>query len=706
MKEFSATTGQPLPEDDAAVESDAMRTLELAHIVPSLTNPRKNFDPARLQELADSIKASGVHQPILVRPLPGSRVDETSWYSDRGRHTFLPHRDVRPTHELVAGERRYRASQIAGKTTIPALIRTLTDEQVLEIQIVENLQRDDLTELEEAEGYEQLMQRANITAEAVGAKIGKSRSYVYGRLKLLDLSLESKEALRTGQIDASRAILIARIPDGKLQAKALAEATRKSGYLEEVPSVRELQRWLQANVMLRLDNAPFKITDARLVPAAGSCKDCPKRTGANPDLFADVQGADICTDPTCFNAKADAHRAQLMAKAEAKGMRVIEGKEAHEIFPTHGTGIMKGYTMLSQVRMDCGDGGDGRPPSLRELLGKDAPAPVLIEHPFTKELIEAVPSAEAEALLLAKGLIKATQAEKETGQEISILKDSIEQRTVREGNAAMFRALVDAVHATPEAGAHALVGVELVRAWLVEQCDIIDTKDLASALNVTVTADTNEDQLRMAAQRMPSHQLWKALAIMMIIDDQQNVWSTRKETPLYAALAPAIGVNLTAVLRDTRVAIKGEVNAKINALKAEAAPKIATKTTSAHEPAAPPEVGTGGGKPKKAGGPAVPARKRMSPEEATTGIAAAMQGIEPAATARPAGQEGFAVGQRVRVTADTDKLGPILAKWGGKEGTVIHRSDDGTFLDVTFKGRNGGIAMFEVELLEAVEVAA
>ena len=156
--------------------------LDLALIEPSRTNPRKTFDAAKLQELATSIKAIGLHQPVVVRPLPASRVADTSIDTATGKP-----RKVRPTYELVCGERRYRASKLAGMDDISALIRDLTDDQVMEIQIVENLQRDDLSELEEAEGYEQLMKHSGLTADQVGEKIGKSRAYVYARLKLIDL---------------------------------------------------------------------------------------------------------------------------------------------------------------------------------------------------------------------------------------------------------------------------------------------------------------------------------------------------------------------------------------------------------------------------------------------------------------------------------------------------------------------------------------
>ena len=143
MTDQNDTVTHDLPTPGAG---PAMRMLDVACIVASTTNPRKTFNQVKLAELAESIKASGVHQPILVRPLPPERLADT--FAERRRGEALP------THELVAGERRWRGCQLAGVAEIPAMIRELTDAQVLEIQIVENLQREDVSELEEAEGYE------------------------------------------------------------------------------------------------------------------------------------------------------------------------------------------------------------------------------------------------------------------------------------------------------------------------------------------------------------------------------------------------------------------------------------------------------------------------------------------------------------------------------------------------------------------------
>src|SRR5205085_620474 len=179
---------------------------------------------------------------------------------------------------------------------------------------------------------ERLCRDTGTTKEEIGAKVGKSRAYVYGRLKLLDLCQPGRQAFFENKLDASRALLIARIPDEKLQLKALEEATR-TDYYGSAPSVRSLQTWLQQNVMLHLNRAVFKITDASLVEAAGTCGECPKRTGAAPELFADVDNADICTDPKCFHKKEDAHRAQIVAAAKAQGLEVIDGKQAKALRP-------------------------------------------------------------------------------------------------------------------------------------------------------------------------------------------------------------------------------------------------------------------------------------------------------------------------------------------------------------------------------------
>ncbi len=647
------------------MSSDEFAFIELPLIEPSLTNPRKNFNEAKLQELAESIRASGVHQPILVRRLPGARVADTSFDPQSGKP-----RTVKPVYELVSGERRYRASQLAGAPTIPALIRDLSDDQVLEVQIVENLQRDDLTELEEAEGYDALMQHSGLNADQVGAKIGKSRSYVYGRLKLLDLSLESKQALREGKIDASRALLIARIPDGKLQLKALEFATTPSGYPPEPPSVRRLQDWLKANVMLRLEQAIFKLTDVRLVEAAGSCTTCPKRTGANPDLFADVDSADICTDPACYHGKEEAHRAQLVKKAEAKGLRIVQDKEAIELMEGNQYRITPtGYVALATQRPDLSQEGE-RPITLAQALGKDAPSPILFIHPRTQEVSELVPAEEAEAVLMAKGLIKAEKVRAEKLEDLEdrlkYLKAEVERETERKVRQSVHAATADAIRHSSATQAKRLLAGEVLRAFLLAELDSAGDHEMAVMLGYEFQEGEDENAaITGHIQRLGETELLRAVALCFL-DRDRPFYGGAARTPLLDAFVRELDIDTKALRRAAMAEVKKEHAEDLRQLQAEIDAQKAPPATGS---AARQKEGPGGRRDgaRRAAGkrPAAPAV--LSAQEATQGIASAMQDLEGQACAdalAPDGQPegGDLYAQAVAVVVSEQKASKRLLK--------------------------------------------
>lgn len=161
-------------------------SIPVADITANPYQPRHTFHDSTLQELAQSIKDHGVAQPILVRKKENR-------------------------YELIAGERRWRASKLAGLHTIPAIIKEMSDEESLEIAIIENIQREDLNVIDEAESYQLLMSKFNLTQEEAARKVGKSRSAVANTLRLLDLPGEIKQSLRNGEITAghARAILAA-----------------------------------------------------------------------------------------------------------------------------------------------------------------------------------------------------------------------------------------------------------------------------------------------------------------------------------------------------------------------------------------------------------------------------------------------------------------------------------------------------------------
>lgn len=602
--------------------SDQFLHVPLAEIVASLTNPRTSFNEQTLVELAEDIKARGVDSPITLRPLPGARVQDT---------------DRKVKYEIVFGERRFRASVLAGVPTIPSRIRDLTDGQALVAQLVENLDREDITALEEAEGIHRLMAAEQLNADQVADRLKKSRRHVYNRLKLLDLGTEGKEALRAGKIDASRGLLIAGISNSKLQIKALKYATEANSYTHELPSVRELQNWLRQNVMLDLKHAVFKITDARLVEAAGSCKDCTKRTGADPDLFSHVDGADMCTDPPCFHKKGEAHHAQLLKKAEAKGMRVVEGKEALELLGgSSWRTAPQDYLRLDEQRPDLSQEGE-RPTTLAKALGDDAPAPILFIHPKTREAMELVPEEEAEAVLLAKGLVKAeteTTATKKIAsleEELQEVKDDIVRETERTQHSDVYAATLKAIQQAPAAKAKQLLAGEVLRAWLLAELDYgIDVDEMAEAIGLEFKdGDDEMDAVTQRLQRMGDTDLLRAVAGCMLRTD--NHFRRDTTTPVLDALVALLDVDTKAIKRAAAATVKATHAVQLKTLQ----DKIdAKKAPTATAPAAQAKAGPGGKQGGKGAQAKAPARApKLSAKDAQQGIADALQGVEGASSA-------------------------------------------------------------------------
>ncbi|MBB1601252.1 ParB/RepB/Spo0J family partition protein [Variovorax sp. UMC13] len=662
LKEFSAGDGAAIaeqPEADTAVELFAM--LDLALVAPSLTNPRKTFNEAKMQDLVESIKASGVHQPILVRPLPPSRLDDT--FRNRGDGNPLP------THEIVSGERRYRASKLAQQKTIPAMIRQLSDAAVLEIQIVENLQRDDLTELEEAEGYQRLCDETGLLKEAVGDRIGKSRAYVYSRLKLLELTAGPREALRRGDIDGSKALLIARIPDEKLQIKALEAANEKDHQGSPRLSYRALQSWVQQNVMLKLSAAKFSIVDAGLLPAAGDCNTCTKRTGANPDLFADVDGPDLCIDPPCFHGKETAHTEALIAVARAKGMEVIEGKEAMELQPHKWYGTITGYSELTQEMRDA--------LPERELKGKVK----LFVSPHSNEVKEIVADALAEKArgkAQAKGgkvdAAMAKQAQKQKEREAAVA-----ARDLAEAYQTRWRAAaIAAIEPRIRAGEIRTLSANLLRRVLLE-ISMADQRCGESTFADVIGLPErypSEEIVLSSVRSLDDNEVGYTLLLVLLQGDATASWDYEDDVYVFNDSAPTID-DLALQLDISIDEIKAKVQAEIRAERG-------AEATASDEPAAQAE-GSAKGVEKKSKPAARAPRAKTSPEEASASIAAALQALdaEPAGASEPAGE----VAARIMQVADRIRVVDEKEPTHGLEGAVTRIFSNGQ-LRIVFDDRS------------------
>jgi len=302
------------------VNATEYKNVPLSVLNESKTNPRRTFEPTALNELAESIRSQGVLSPLLVRPL-----------TENG-------------FEIIAGARRYRAAQIAEMPTVPVRIVNLSDAGALEAQLVENLIRSEIHPMEEAQGFRALLDlgEPKYSIEQIAAKVGKSPVFVASRLKLADLVPAAVEAFYADEIGVGHAVLLAKLPADQ-QEQALSACFKEVYNNGAKPArillpVRNLQFWIDSNILLVLKDAPFNKRDAQLIPAAGSCADCPKRTGHNKLLFGDDLGrqGDRCTDPSCYRAKVSAHVAAIItSKPELVQISTAYGgqKEGSPVLP-------------------------------------------------------------------------------------------------------------------------------------------------------------------------------------------------------------------------------------------------------------------------------------------------------------------------------------------------------------------------------------
>ncbi|ADD03588.1 MULTISPECIES: ParB/RepB/Spo0J family partition protein [Thermoanaerobacter] len=176
-------------------EPQGVETINIAYIHPNQYQPRKQFNEESLKELAESIKQNGIIQPIIVRKVASG-------------------------YQIVAGERRWRAAKIAGLSEIPAIVRDFDDLQVMEIALIENLQREDLNPIEEAKAYKALIEQFNLTQEEISKKIGKSRSVIANSIRLLNLDDRVQAMLVKGDITIGHAKVILSLPNKNLQYEA------------------------------------------------------------------------------------------------------------------------------------------------------------------------------------------------------------------------------------------------------------------------------------------------------------------------------------------------------------------------------------------------------------------------------------------------------------------------------------------------------
>lgn len=358
--------------------SDTITYLPTSALRESPFNPRLHYAADALQDLAASIQQQGVLQPIVVRPLSDAQQDALTRY------------------EIVFGHRRYRAAASLpdyqdDTLRLPCIVRDMDDQQAACAQVAENMQRQDVTAMEEADSLARLHREHHLPADKIAEQVGKSRSYVYNRIKLANACSAVRTAVATKGLSPEIAIEVARLRGDKLQQAALAKLRGYSA--GEWQSYRQAKAAIKGMFSIHIDAAPFDTADATLAKRAGACTTCPRRAGNDPDL-RDELDADICTEAECYELKLAEHWRRQVAALRAQGATVIEGDEAaalilhHSRHATH----LRGYTLPSQVRLQTPDYEDVPLAQALQMLqerGHAIPATVHLVVPTTGEVLAA-----------------------------------------------------------------------------------------------------------------------------------------------------------------------------------------------------------------------------------------------------------------------------------------------------------------------------
>jgi ParB/RepB/Spo0J family partition protein len=521
--------------------------IPLECIRPSTTNPRKDFNPEKLAELAANIQQVGLAQPILVRPI--ARVEGSI-----------------VQFEIVAGERRFRASKLANTVTIAAVIKDLTDVEALRMQVVENLHRRDLHELEEAEGYEQLMKpqkdgTPGYTADELAEMTGRSKSYIYGRLKLCALEPSARKVFYDAGMSPSDALIVARIPVPSLQAK-FAKEIAKGDRNGDPLSHREVLARLHRDYMLELKTAPFKTTDDKLLMKVGACTTCPKRTGNQAELFSDVKSADICTDPVCFQAKRNAWSVIQIKRAKEAGQTVIEGADAKKVFPhqyspNHPTENFKTPDSV------CYD--DSKNRTYGQLAKLANVATVVVKNPHDSAVVELIKVDDIKSALKEMGVVKSSSASSSNAEQVKKAKAETAFRTE----------VFAEVRANAAANGWTDADWHVIAETMLRGLETNDFRMLLKILDWDESLGTWEGKKQLAekVQSLSMQELSAVLLAASLINEvRAGTYNTAKPEDLLAA-AGRHGVDVEKI----RARLKAEEKAKADAKKKPAAKKAVAK---------------------------------------------------------------------------------------------------------------------------------
>lgn len=305
-----------------------VKQINLKHLLPSPSNPRKTFDNESIEELAASIDEHGLIHPLLIRRIddPERIFPPKLWKKYRDQFVW----EKETYYEVVSGERRLRALNYLlewvleeDDMEVPCTIKEISDGEVLAIQIAENLQREDVPPLEEAAAFLLIATGGTMPRpiEELAELIGKSKSYIRRRMSLNNLQPKWKKVLKDEGMGVTHALEISRLPESvqTLVYKSTVRRIDKSGksIMGITLSLPQLRAHIEESYNIELARAKFDTRSEELVPAAGSCWTCEKNTAVATTLFPEYGDA-VCTDRECFKSKVEAARRLVKQAYEAE----------------------------------------------------------------------------------------------------------------------------------------------------------------------------------------------------------------------------------------------------------------------------------------------------------------------------------------------------------------------------------------------------
>lgn len=388
--------------------------IALEDIAEDSNNTRKEYDLDALDQLGASMVAQGQLEPARVRPVKAAgRVVPGKWM-------------------LVFGHRRLRAAKRTkgAVTHLRCEVVDLADDKVLVQQLGENEHRKNLEALERSNAHQQMKARG-MTIEQIAKDTQTSPATVRDSLKLQELAPALKKAWAEGKLDYSQALECAKLPP-RVQPGFLAAFFEESKELPtegDTLTVRAMRVLARRDFLLNLKEAVFPIADAQLVPTAGACTTCSKRTGAQPDMFGHLKEPDLCTDKPCHAAKGEA----FLARAEKEGRTVLPAAKAKEAFDKYGNGRGEAHLAYGSGFLPASEkpylGMKQSKKPARELV--DPKQVILAKNPYTDEIVELVAESAVPKPPAAKGQgtrdnphVK-TAAEKRKDRELVITKKTI-----------------------------------------------------------------------------------------------------------------------------------------------------------------------------------------------------------------------------------------------------------------------------------------